>query len=211
MMGEHQSDATPRTQRAPRNRWMRVMTMAMAVVIFAPVPGQGTALAERYQRIAPEDSSVAFTYRQMGVSLRGSFAHFDGTLVFDPARPEEANAQIDVRLESISTGLAEADTEVVKPTWFNIPVFPVARFESRAVRVLDAPGHFEITGDLSIKGHTREVVFPARFNAADGVGRFEGDLRIRRGDFSVGEGSWSRFNILANEVTVHFSMAVLAE
>lgn len=190
---------------------LKTLAIAAAVGIFVPLLAPGTALAESYSRINAEDSRVAFTYRQMGVNLRGSFARFDGALVFDSERPEQASAQIEVALESISTGLAEADVEVVKPIWFNIPVFPVARFESRAVRVLDEPGHFEVSGALSIKGHTEEVVFPARFHAADGVGRFEGDLSIRRGDFSIGEGSWSRFNILANEVTVHFSISVLAD
>jgi len=208
----HMLDCGPSDSKSrKRASHLNALVMATAVGLLAPFLVQSTALAESYSRVDVQDSSITFTYRQMGVNLRGSFARFDGTLVFDAERPEEASAQIDVALESISTGLAEADVEVVKPTWFNIPVFPVARFESHAVRVLDEPGHFEITGALSIKGHTEEVVFPARFSAADGIGRFEGDLNIRRGDFSIGEGSWSRFNILANEVTVHFNIAVLAD
>lgn len=183
-------------------------TLAIAAAVNAFAAGQ--ALAGSYDRILAEDSTIAFTYSQMGVSLQGSFARFEGTLAFDAERPEEANARIEVALESISTGLAEADVEAAKPTWFNIEAYPVAVFESRSVRVLDN-GDYEIAGTLSIKGHTEEVVFPASFSAADGVGRFEGDLSIRRGDFSIGEGSWSRFNILANEVTVRFSIAATSD
>lgn len=179
---------------------------AAAVGAFTPT----LALAGSYDRIVAQDSTIAFTYSQMGVSLQGSFARFDGTLAFDAERPEQASARIEVALESISTGLAEADVEAAKPTWFNIEAFPSARFESTAVRAL-GENRYEVTGELSIKGHTKEVVFPASFSAADGIGRFEGDLSIRRGDFSIGEGSWSRFNILANEVTVRFSIAATSD
>lgn len=183
------------------NTLLKPLSLALAVSVFAPT----LALAENYDRILADDSAIAFTYSQMGVDLQGSFGSFDGSLAFDPQQPEAASATIEVALESISTGLAEADVEAAKPTWFNIESFPVARFESQAVRVLD-DGRYEITGTLSIKGHIEQVVFPASFSATDGIGRFEGDLTIRRGDFSIGEGSWSRSNILANEVTVRFSI-----
>lgn len=164
------------------------------------------ALAGEYDQIVSEQSSITFGYSQMGVKLQGHFTRFDGSLTFDSAHPEQASASIEVALDSISTGLAEADAEVSKPGWFNIAAFPVARFESHSVTVL-AEGLYEIVGSLSIKGHTEEVVFPARFSSSDGVGRFAGELNIRRGDFAIGEGSWARFNILANEVTVYFSIA----
>ena len=189
---------------------MKHFIKTVAIVAAVGPLAASLALADNYDRIITEDSTIAFTYSQMGVSLQGNFARFEGTLTFDAERPEQASARIEVALESVSTGLAEADVEAAKPTWFNIEAFPLAIFESQSVRVLDN-GRYEIAGTLSIKGHTEEVVFPASLSAADGIGRFEGDLSIRRGDFSIGEGSWSRFNILANEVTVRFSIAATSD
>ncbi len=40
---------------------------------------------------------------------------------------------------------------------------------------------------------------------------FEGSLTIRRGDFSIGEGAWKAFDIVANEVVIKFRIAAAAK
>ena len=41
----------------------------------------------------------------------------------------------------------------------------------------------------------------------DGVGVFEGEFVIRRGDFAVGEGAWAHFDVVANEVRVRYQIS----
>jgi hypothetical protein len=50
-------------------------------------------------------------------------------------------------------------------------------------------------------------VVPAQFTAQGKTGLFEGSFVIKRGDFSIGEGPWAKFDILANEVVVKFRIA----
>jgi polyisoprenoid-binding protein YceI len=47
-------------------------------------------------------------------------------------------------------------------------------------------------------------VVPATFAAQGNTGVFAGQFTIRRGDFAIGEGAWSAFDIVANDVTVKF-------
>ena len=48
------------------------------------------------------------------------------------------------------------------------------------------------------------IVVPATVNTQGESAVFEGRFTIKRGDFAVGEGAWSAFDIVANEVHVTF-------
>lgn len=165
--------------------------------------------AASYEQVLPEQSRIGFGFQQMGVAMEGSFRRFASELKFDPAVPAEARATIEVEIGSVDTGSDEGDEEVARKTWFNTGEFPVARFESTAVKALGGD-RYEVAGTLTIKGTTRDVVVPARFTPQGDVGVFEGELGIRRGDFSIGEGAWRAFDVVANEVVIKFRIAAAA-
>ncbi len=174
-----------------------ITAFALAAVLPA------AAHAERYDVLVPEHSEIRFTYSQMGVTMRGDFRTFSGELDFDPSDPTAARARIDVELASIGTGFAEADDEVAGREWFDTARFPTARFESSTIHPI-GEDRFEVSGTLSIKGTALPVVVPATVRTEGDRAVFDGSLAIRRGDFSVGEGAWSRFDLVANEVTIEF-------
>ena len=70
---------------------------------------------------------------------------------------------------------------------------------------------YEVTGQLSIKGKTQEVVVPATFTPQGNSGVFEGSFTIRRADFSIGEGSWAKFDIVANDVQIKFRITAASK
>ena len=173
----------------------------LAIAIACVLPG--AAQAVEYTQVQAEKSAIAFTYKQMGVAVDGRFRRFSSHLSFDPARPAAARAAFDVELASVDTGAPEGDEEVATRAWFNTRAFPSARFVSTGVRALGG-NRYEVSGQLSIKGKTQEVVVPATFTAQGNSGVFDGSFTIRRGDFSIGEGSWAKFDIVANEVLIKF-------
>jgi len=183
----------------------RLLTaLALAAVI---APG---AYAAVFTQVQPDKSSIEFSYSQMGVAMDGRFRKFASQLSFDPAQPAAAKVTIDVDLGSIDTGTPELDTEAAAQPWFNIKAFPVARFTSTAV----TPGtgnRYTVAGKLSIKGKTREIVVPATFSAQGNTGTFAGRFTLRRGDFAIGEGPWSAFDIVANDVEVTFRLVALSQ
>ena len=86
---------------------------------------------------------------------------------------------------------------------FHIKAFPTAQFASTNVKALGG-NRYEVAGKLTIKGRTQDVVIPATFSAQGKTGVFEGGFILRRGDYSIGEGAWSKFDIVANDVNVKF-------
>jgi len=110
-----------------------------------------------------------------------------------------------VALASIDAGTEEANGEVAGKDWFNTSAFPTAHFESGTIKAL-GDNRFEVNGKLTIKGKTVDVVVPATFKEENKQGVFAGSFTIRRGDFAIGEGSWSTFDIVANDIEIKFTI-----
>lgn len=180
----------------------------LALAAALALGAASTAQAVEYGTLDNGASQVGFRYSQMGVTLDGQFQQFSAELHFDPARPEAASTRFEVPLASIDTGSPEGNDEVKAKTWFDTTKHPVARFVSSSVKPLGS-NRFEVTGQLSIKGKTREVSFPVTYTPGTPAATFDGTLPLRRGDFSIGEGDWSSFDIVANKVDVTFHLVAL--
>jgi polyisoprenoid-binding protein YceI len=169
----------------------------------------GIASAVEYKQVLPEESSVAFDYKQMGVTLDGKFNKFTAQLSFDPARLDKAQAKIAIEVASIDTGSSEANEEVVGKAWFDAKVHPLASFSSSGIKSLGG-NRYEATGKLTIKGRTLGVKAPVTFQTAGNKGWFDGAFTIKRLDYAIGEGVWSDIDTVANEIRIRFHLVVTA-
>ena len=163
------------------------------------------AQAAPYQSIVPAKSSVTFSYKQMGVAMDGRFKKFAAQVNFDPTKAEQAKASFEVDLASVDTGSGEADQEVVTKSWFNTAAFPKAQFVAKQIKQT-APNQYEVQGTLSIKGLTREVKFPMKHTAQGKDGLLTGSFTMKRADYTIGEGMWAKFDVVANDIQVNFSI-----
>lgn len=161
------------------------------------------AEAAEYNRLVADKNAIKFVYKQMNVPMEGRFSRFTSRLSFDPAKPSAASARFEIDLSSIDTGATDADEEVRGKLWFNTKVYPQASFVSSSVKLL-APNRFEVKGLLTMKGKTQEVTAPVNFHQEGADGVFDGALTIRRSDFAIGEGVWSDFSTVANDVQIKF-------
>jgi polyisoprenoid-binding protein YceI len=169
-----------------------------------------SAHAVEYTQVQPDKSSINFVYKQMNVAVDGKFKRFSSQLSFDPAKPTAAKTSFDVELASVDTGAQEGDDEVAGKPWFNTKAFPTAKFVSNSVKALGG-NKYEVAGQLNIKGKTQDVVVPATFTAQGNNGIFDGSFTIRRADFSIGEGSWAKFDIVANDVLIKFRITATSK
>ena len=150
-------------------------------------------------------SELKFTVTQMGVAVDGNFKKFAAKLTFDPANVAGASAQIEIDMNSVDTGTDDGDTEVKRKPWFNIKEFPTAKFVSSSLKK-KSDKLFEATGKLSIKGKTRDVVLP--FNMSDDGSTLSGQFTLKRLEFAIGDGPWNDPEVVADEVTVKYKLAL---
>jgi polyisoprenoid-binding protein YceI len=162
----------------------------------------GNAQAAAWQTLVPEKSSVTFSYKQMGVAMDGKFKKFSAQVSLDPTRIDKASGRLDIDLASIDTGSSEADQEVVGKAWFNAAAHPRASFVLQSLKPT-GPGQYEATGQLTIKGQTRELRTPLKLSPPSTL---VGSFVLKRADFAIGEGMWAKFDVVANEITVQYTL-----
>ena len=162
----------------------------------------GSAHAATWQAVVPEKSSVTFSYKQMGVAMDGKFKKFNAQVNLDTAKLDKAKGSIDIDLASIDTGSGEADQEVVGKSWFNVAAHPKASFVLKGLKATGA-NQYEATGQLTIKGQTRELRAPLKLSPQ---GQLTGSFVLKRADYGIGEGMWAKFDVVANEITVNFNL-----
>lgn len=165
--------------------------------------------AIEYTNVQTDKSTVTFTSRQMGVPVQGSFPKLSTNLAFDPVKPQSAKVEMTIDLAAIDAGSKDANDEVVGKQWFNIKMFPVAKFTSNAVKAVSA-GRYEVTGPLTIKGKSVPVTAVFTFKAEGTNGVFDGGFTMKRIDFAIGEGPWADVSTVANEIQVKFHVVAAA-
>lgn len=184
---------------------MKLATLLLSAALLTA----GQALAIQFDRILPAQSQLSFISRQMGVPVQGAFRRFDGRIAFDPARPDMAQATLEVDLASFDTGSREVYDEVVGRNWFDVRQFPTARFVSTGLRHLGGD-RYEVRGQMTLRGRTREVVAPFTYRLQGGNAVLEGAFPLRRLDYGIGTGPWGDTSVVADEVQVRFRLIAAA-
>lgn len=161
------------------------------------------AYGAEFTVLRPQQSSITFVSKQMGVPVEGSFRKFTARIAVDPARPEAGTARIDIDLASIDTGIAEADEEVAGRKWFDTQNHPAASFISSSVRQ-SGKGRYEALGKLTIKGKSLDIKAPFTLKQNADTLVIDGVFPLRRLDYGIGTGIWSDTDTVADEVQIHF-------
>ena len=180
-------------------------TLRLASLAMAAALAFGAAQAE--QKLVPAQSEIAFVSKQMGVTVDGHFKKFDAQIAFDPAKLDASKIAFAIDMASATLGAPESDAELPKANWFNTARFPQATFQSSAVKKL-APGKFEVTGKLGIKGNVRDVVVPVTLSQNGAITTASGAFSIKRLAFKIGENEWADTSMVADDVQVKFKLAL---
>ena len=179
-------------------------TISTALVIALTAITLPLAHAQSAQ-LLPAGSEISFTTRQMGVPVEGKFGKFSAAISLDPKAPQTGSVAFSIDTGSARFGSPELDAEVPKTTWLNVAKFPQASFQSNAIKST-APGKFEVSGKLNIKGSARDLVVPVQLTQTGGNSTATGSFTIKRLEFKVGEAEWADTSLLANDVTIKFKL-----
>ncbi|MDX9844786.1 MAG: YceI family protein [Aquabacterium sp.] len=179
-------------------------TLLSAVALSAAAGGLSAHAAG--QTLVPAQSEVTFVAKQLGVPLQGRFKRFQAQVAFDPKALATSKIAFELDLGSVALN-ADADAELPKAEWFNVPKFPKATFQSSAIQALGG-GKFQVRGKLAIKGQARDLVVPVTLTQAKGLSTASGAFTLKRLDYRIGEGDWTDTSIVANDVQVQFKLVL---
>lgn len=180
----------------------RLVLSALALL----AAGCGVSAHASGQTLVAAQSEVTFVAKQLGVPLKGRFKRFQAQVAFDPKHTATSQIAFDLDLGSVALN-ADADAELPKAEWFNVPKFPKATFQSSSIKPLGA-GKFQVIGKLAIKGVSRDLTVPVTLTQAQGLSTATGAFTLKRLDYKIGEGDWTDTSIVANDVQVQFKLVL---
>ncbi len=173
-----------------------------------PLPASARALGEHDWAVDAGHSSVVFRVKHAGASwFQGTFDKIEGTVTFDPAKPETGAVQLTIPVESVDTNDAKRDGHLKAPDFFNakenpLIVFTSTKFEKKGADL------YHVTGKLAMAGKEQEVTIPVE---KTGAGEFYGPregwmstFTIKRSDFGMSYGIAK--NSLGDEVTLSIAL-----
>lgn len=131
-------------------------------------------------------SAAQFSVRHMMVSnVRGEFGKLNGTAVYDPANPGTASIEATIDATTINTRESRRDDHLRSADFFDTANYPTLTFKSKKVQPV-GEGHLKVTGDLTMRGVTKEVVLE--------VTGLNAEIKDQRGNSRIGASATTRLN-----------------
>ena len=148
-----------------------------------------TTSSVRTLEIDRSHSEVGFQVRHLLTKVRGRFNDFGGKIEFDESNPQHSRVDVTIQVNSIDTGEPDRDKHLRTADFFDVEKYPTLRFVSTSVTPADTT--YDVVGNLTIHGVTKQVTLPASFlgTAQDPWGNtrfaFEAELKLNRKDFGL--------------------------
>jgi len=120
------------------------------------------SLVDEAQNYQPVDqlSNVKITIKNLGSNVTGTFQGLAGTIRFNATDPGASSFNITVDANTVNTGTHARDNHLRKEEYFDVAKYPKISFVSKQVTASGKPGGYLLTGNITIKGTTKEISFP---------------------------------------------------
>jgi polyisoprenoid-binding protein YceI len=172
-----------------KERVMRRLMLFAVAVVAAGLPG--LAGASRWE-IDPQHTSAQFAVHHLVVStVRGTLGAVTGKVNLDETDITKSSVVATIDAAGVLTRDGMRDEHLKGPDFLYVTQYPKITFKSKKVEKV-GDGKFKITGDLTIRGVTKEAVLdvegtPTAFHDQMGVLKLGGVVktRINRHDFGM--------------------------
>ncbi|MCP4706795.1 MAG: YceI family protein [candidate division Zixibacteria bacterium] len=190
----------------------RITTTFIILMLLTSV-----SFAQKWNFDVPH-STISFSVKHLVISkTTGKFDDYSGFVMFDGKNFEKGKAEVTIQMSSINTDNSKRDDHLRSVDFFNVEKFPTMTFLSKKISKTKGD-KFKMTGDLTIKGVTKEVTLDCTFN---GAAEFMGDTRagftahtvINRQDFNI---AWENKMkdgslIVGNDVEINLEIELVKE
>lgn len=138
--------------------------------------------------IDAEQSVVSFVGGSTIIDHEGKFTRYTASVDLDDVEPlnlEKAVINAEIDLTSAVTDSTGLDGQLQKADFFNTASGSTATFASTSI-VATGDNMYDVTGDVTVKGQTKEIKFPAEITSDYLLATYE----FPRADFGIGNESY---------------------
>ena len=164
--------------------------MKKIIVLLALITAATISNAQTW-KLDPAHSKIQFSTKYLLITeVNGEFKKFDGTFSSSKSDWSDLQTTVTADVNSISTDNEMRDKHLKSDDFFNAEKFPNITFKSKSIKAL-GDNKYIITGDLTIRDVTKEVMVPAMYNGTvtDPWGNvkagFQATGKINRKDFNL--------------------------
>jgi polyisoprenoid-binding protein YceI len=137
--------------------------------------------------INPENSKVEFVGSKVTGRHDGGFKKFAGTIALVNGKPEDSTVSIDIDTNSVFTDADGLTKHLMTGDFFDVATYPKASFKATKIEpdAAKGAGHYMVTGDLTLRGVTKSVTFPATITVVGDSVAVNAEFSINRKDFNI--------------------------
>jgi polyisoprenoid-binding protein YceI len=115
----------------------------------------------------------------------GIFKDIKASILFDEQAPANAKINVSVDAGSLNTGNALMNKHAKSDEALDVTKYPTITFTSK--KITKNGGAYQVTGDLTLHGVTKEITVPFTFKKSGSAASFAASFNIKRSDFSIGK------------------------
>ncbi len=173
----------------------KLTAVALGVAVASGLTFSAAQAAPQKYVLETPHTQVLFSVNHLGFSNSyGKFTGYSGTINFDPAAPATSSVEVTIDAKSVELNDAKWNDHVKNADFLDTEKFPNITFKSTKIEVTGEKTA-NITGDLTIRGVTKQVVLATVFNKLDkhpysgkDVAGFSATTKFKRSDFGVSYG-----------------------
>ena len=160
-----------------------------------------TAGGQKYA-IMPPSSKIEFVGSKVTGSHNGSFEKFTGEIHYANNDIAQSHVQITIDMTSVKTDDPKLTEHLKTADFFDVAKFPEAKFESTTIKAGGEKGATHtVTGNLTLRGATKSITFPATISVTADVATVDADFAINRKDFGINYPG-AQDNLIRDEVVM---------
>ncbi|MFH2006619.1 MAG: YceI family protein [bacterium] len=139
-----------------------------AVSEARPTPSGPLQGATERAVLSPANTKLEWKGSKVTGSHTGGFAKFSGSIEGTGADPTKALLTIDIDLTSLTSDTPKLTGHLKSKDFFNVAEHPKGRFVSTSIKTGGQKGaSHTITGNLTLRGVTKSIAFPATLQITD--------------------------------------------
>lgn len=151
-------------------------------------------------------SKVSWTGSKVTGKHEGGFSRFTGNVDLVDGAPEKSKVTVDIEADSLTTDTEKLTGHLKSPDFFDTKANPKATFVSTEIKKGGEKGaSHTVTGNLTIKGITKSVTFPATINVAGDNASVDAEFAINRRDFSLNYAGMPN-DLIRNDVLIKLAI-----
>jgi polyisoprenoid-binding protein YceI len=154
---------------------------ALTLALGAP------ALADTKATLTGENTKVTFVGTKTDGKHEGGFKALTGTATVTGDDLTTLKLEVEIDMDSTWSDNEKLTGHLKAPDFFSVKDYPKAKFVSTKVAKTDAG--VTITGDLTLRGKTNSISFPATVSAADGKLKLTSSFTIDKTQFGMTYGA----------------------